>query len=122
MPYDALRSFVCGRDILLSVRTQETYQWIREVGTLVSCKSRVKCSGMSRRLVLHVLNDPVYPSSVFHKWEAFEAGFENGTIKELCDPCLQYAKRAHKEAREAVWTVLPTYFKLPEWDKLTDDM
>lgn len=43
-------------------------------------------------------------------------------LDELCDPCLQYAKKAHSDGQKDVWKMLPAYFRLPLWKDLKDEV
>ncbi|KAF7308033.1 hypothetical protein MKEN_01165500 [Mycena kentingensis (nom. inval.)] len=36
----------------------------------------------------------------------------------VCEGCMQWMKKTHKEAREKFWNRLPTIFKLPDWETL----
>ncbi|KAJ3532840.1 hypothetical protein NMY22_g7578 [Coprinellus aureogranulatus] len=123
IPYEALRSCISGRDQLMEARAQHVHRWIREVGSFSSCKTKHKCSNASRNLVGYIWDDLSGVWNVLCPWEDFKQDLiQEDALKELCDPCLQYAKRAHEDGRRAVWAQLPTYFRLPLWKDLRDEV
>lgn len=121
VPYAALRSCVIGCGRLREAAAGQILGWRQRVGGIETCVAKKSCQNASRRLMRDLLRgDPIRNDVMesFENYEKTEAGLTR--LRDLCGPCKEYARKAHEDGREAVWTALPIYFQLPAWGDLKD--
>lgn len=113
------RACVVGRDKLMLAQWEpdNTLGWASTKSGSRDCQHPTECRrSKDVHFRISVLSDVNSALSAVSKLDRMK-------IKsQLCSPCLQSATTTMGEGRKKMWDSLPSFFDLPPWRELKDDL
>ncbi|KAJ7185848.1 hypothetical protein C8R46DRAFT_1061907, partial [Mycena filopes] len=122
VPADVFATLAVALDRMLHFQRCETLAWLKDADIVphASCTSRKQCERQKMVINHHILVS--WTRSFGHDLR-FIAGRWNLTWSDkLCGVCEARAREHYETARQKGWELLPTFFGLPKWKYLTDDV
>ncbi|KAJ7729089.1 hypothetical protein DFH07DRAFT_850509 [Mycena maculata] len=111
------RRCVQGREKLIKAqfRVGYTHAWVRDRERL-DCIDSEGCDTLRARLLDRFLD-------TLSLWALCGPTVElDTTVKQLCHSCATYARESMESGRKKIWDELPSFFDLPPWSELTNDL
>ncbi|KAJ7707371.1 hypothetical protein B0H17DRAFT_1032527 [Mycena rosella] len=102
-----------GRAAILRAQWVYTLGWVREDTEDTSCTDRSACQREKASFVLECVGSG--------KIAAFNP-ISIADILTLCPTCNRLSKTKMTEGRQKMWELLPTFFELPPWSELKDNI
>jgi hypothetical protein len=107
------RRCIMGRDALLKAQGQSGYTWgwlCFWNGNDDHCTDLHKCT----RVRSEALQDYLESLNVW--------AFRPYPIDKLCASCQKHRRELHVEGKKKLWEDMPSFFDLPPWAELTNDL
>ncbi|KAJ7188710.1 hypothetical protein C8R46DRAFT_1055562 [Mycena filopes] len=98
------------------------FQWQCRVGV---CLNPALCIALRNRIYNDLLNNPrlvgLGEPNLVQRWLTSTAS-AGGPHLVICGPCRQFCHQAHVVGRNRMWDALPSFFDLPPWGELKNDL
>lgn len=131
LPFEVIRNIVCGREEILKAWMEQAHRLVDgDSNHLVpnsDCTSYSHCNEMSNELHKWFTQRPPNLFAVFLEWDTLAVSWDElqrataHCEDGFCKACLFRMQMGHDlGTRYILWEKLPSYFKLPAWDKLKD--
>lgn len=106
---------VKAHGLIASAQAELLYEWLSPRHFPSStCTNNTRCAGKRENLTRQIFV-PAYNLREMEKWPgAWDRNF--------CSECLKASKKSWVQGCQKFWEMLPTYFDLPGWAELKNDI